>query len=300
MPNYVVLHSFNIKIIKALVTIENGDQYEINQIKYEPKLEYIYLIHPHAFKTTSAIVEIEYEGIIGNNMRGLYKSSYIDAIGDENWVYSTQFECIYARHVFPCFDEQHLKSTFTLTIDVDNQFDLFSNMNQRKRSNIDLNTDRVLFETSPLMSTYTLAFVIGPYSKITNRLGLVSLIVPHDKEEESNLGLQVATKAMKVFESKLGIKYSLDKLDLIAIPESEAGAMENCGLVTFNQAALLVNDYHISEYDKDLAFSTITHELSHQYFGNLCTTYWWDTLWLNEGIAKYLSTINIHGVNIYL
>jgi glutamyl aminopeptidase len=286
---YIVLHSVNIKIFRAILNNNSN-----LQIIYNPKLEYIYLISQNDLDIGEITIYIEYQGLINDDLTGCYKTYYLDNNRKKHWVIATQFESTYARCLIPCFDEPQFKATFSLILDINNKLAAFSNMPQIQRVNIDQQNDRIIFETSPEMSTYTFAFVIGEYNSITTENKRYSIIVPPGDEDASKLALHVAIKSMKAFEDTLRLKYSLPKLDLIMVPESSAGAMENWGLVTFRPSDLLIYNNYSSESDKDYVVATISHELSHQFFGNLCTTKWWDTIWLNEGIATYFEYIGVN------
>ncbi len=138
------------------------------------------------------------------------------------------------------------------------------------------------------MSTYTFAFVIGNYSRVHNKHRRFSVLQPKwSQPSDASLALHTALSAVERYEKRLGINYTLPKLDLIAVPESEAGAMENWGLVTFEPQKLLIYPEYSSENDKYMVASTISHELAHQFFGNLDTLEWWNMLWLNEGMATF-------------
>lgn len=287
----IVLHGLNLTINNALIE-NNNCQYKIDNIKYDKDLEFIYLIDKDHFDIGEITIYLEYQGVIYDDMYGLYKSSYSD--NKDQIVLSTQFESTFARRAYPCFDEPELKAPFTLSLVVPRDMMAYSNMPLWSRETMDENNDFVVFQTSPPMSTYNLAFVIGVYEKLTSREGNISVLAPPGNLPESEFGLFIAVNSIKAYEEVLGIKYTLPKLDLIIVPESAAGAMENWGLLTFRRNALLTYDNHSSENDIDYVVYTVSHELAHQYFGNLCTLNWWENLWLNEGIATYFEYIGMN------
>lgn len=280
----ILLNIDNITILKVKVS------YPLKKIHQEQEI--LYLIFDQPLLPGDITIEIQYMGIITNDLKGLYRSSYKDKKDKEHIVLSTQFESTFARRVLPCFDEPNFKAVFSLILIIESHLSAFSNMPILERKSYDSNHDCILFASSPPMSTYTFAFVIGEYSISTYKK--FSIICPIFTElSDINFSLHVALSSMQKYEKLLGIKYTLPKLDLIAIPESAAGAMENWGLVTFAPETLMVYPEYSSEDDKYYVASTISHELSHQFFGNLDTTQWWNTIWLNEGIATYFEYIGI-------
>lgn len=281
--NTITLHGKHLIIINAWITKHN-----IIEIRYDPALEFIHLITETDISIGPIIFGITYQGVINTDLKGLYRSHF-----KNNWVLATQFESIYARQMFPCFDEPEFKATFDMVLNVHPTLDVFSNMSIKSRIHLNKNLDEVVFETTPVMSTYTLAVVIGVYQSITSSERNFSLVVPPGDEGATPFGLEVAVRSVSKYEELLNMDYTLAKLDLIAIPESGAGAMENWGLVTFNQSALLYYKQYSTEDDKYYVASTIAHELAHQFFGNLCTMAWWNNTWLNEGIATYFEYIGV-------
>ncbi len=147
------------------------------------------------------------------------------------------------------------------------------------------------FQTTPRMSTYLLAFAIGKFNNIEGKTksGItVRTFAPLNQDEKLlKLPNDIAVKSLDYYENLFGVKYPLTKLDQVAIPDFEAGAMENWGLVTYRESQLLCSESS-SIAAKKAAALTITHELSHQWFGNLVTMKWWDDLWLNESFATIM------------
>ena len=260
-------------------------------------------------KTESATttIEIKYHTRLNRNMQGAYLSTYQHA-GAEERIVTTQFESHYARECFPCIDEPAAKATFDLKIttpDLDDE--VISNMPIKESKivehptvDIDLNISGtakkkiVTFEQTPKMSTYLLAFVMGRFHKKTIKsdsgLPVTTYCALNQDPKTLNFANQIAADAIEYYNSKFGVKYPLPKLDQVALPDFEAGAMENWGLVTYRESCLLADDNSPLDSKEGIAI-TITHELSHQWFGNLVTMKWWDDLWLNESFATVMSYI---------
>lgn len=290
----IVLHGRNIEINKVLIIGQDDKEYKINNIKYNNDLEYIYLLSSNEIDIGELNIYIEYEGIINDNLYGCYKSQYNEKNGNKKWIIATQLESIYARWIMPCFDEPQLKASFTLILDIDKNLTAYSNMPRINRINIDNKFDRVFFDNSPDMSTYTFAFVIGDYNSLISVYRPMAVVVPPDSVNNAVFGLYVGYNSIKSYENLLNIKFTLPKIDLIVIPESSAGAMENWGLLTFRPSLILTYNNYSSELDKGNVAQTVAHELAHQFFGNLCTAEWWDCIWLNEGIATYFEYIGVN------
>jgi len=231
---------------------------------------------------------IKYERRLNHNMQGCYLSSY-EYNGKEQQIVATQFESHYAREAFPCIDEPAAKAKFRLTLIVPDRTKadvILSNMPLDYKD-----TNRFTFETTPPMSTYLLAWVIGPFRSVStvNQYDVkVSSYAPLNQSTESLIfANETAAKALNYYNEKFGSAYPLPKLDQVALPDFEAGAMENWGLVTYRESMMLADKSAALDTKKTVA-TTVTHELSHQWFGDLVTMEWWDDLWLNESFATMI------------
>ncbi|MHB1909852.1 MAG: M1 family metallopeptidase [Nitrososphaerales archaeon] len=286
----IIMHGVELKILQA--TIQVDDQVYLTQVQYDPKKEIIILLPNHPLPVGTILIRLVYEGRVRDDLKGLYKSDYVDSQHNKNFILSTQFESTYARMMLPCWDEPGVKSIFRLTLEIDPGLDAFSNtpiqqITERKGRTL------VSFEPTPRMSVYTLALAVGEYEKVKSSKRNLSIIVPPERTQDTKLALYTAVKAITHYEDILGISYPLAKLDLIMVPQTGSGAMENFGLLTFSPSALLTSP-HSSSFDIYYVADTISHELAHQFFGNLCTMREWTSVWLNEGIATYFE---YHGLN---
>lgn len=238
---------------------------------------------------------INYHKRLNKNMQGAYISTY-EHDGATEKIVSTQFESHYARECFPCIDEPAAKATFDVSITTHDSKDTV--LANTPIKNVVKNTTH--FERTPVMSTYLLAFVIGKFHhrETTNQHGIkiTSYCALNQDPDSLDFANHIAAEALDYYDEKFGIPYPLQKLDQVAVPDFEAGAMENWGLVTYRESCMLAGK-NSAISDQQYVATVITHELSHQWFGNLVTMQWWDDLWLNESFAnviEYFATDAIH------
>ncbi|XP_058222538.1 aminopeptidase M1 [Rhododendron vialii] len=233
---------------------------------------------------------IAFEGTLNDKMKGFYRSTYEHNAVKKNMAV-TQFEPADARRCFPCWDEPACKATFKITLEVPTELVALSNMPivEEKRDGV---IKTVHYEESPIMSTYLVAVVIGLFDYVEDHTSdgiKVRVYCQVGKENQGKFALDVAVKTLDFYKKYFAEPYSLPKLDMVAIPDFAAGAMENYGLVTYRETALLYDDKHSAASNKQRVATVVAHELAHQWFGNLVTMEWWTHLWLNEGFATWVS-----------
>ena len=244
-----------------------------------------------------ALLKIEFTGILNEKLAGFYKSTYTHPDGTDHYLATTQMEPTDARRAFPCFDEPALKAAFTVTLVSDKHHTCLSNMDQAHEKEVDSKITSgkrkaITFRKTPLMSTYLLAFIVGELNYIeTNdfRIPIRVYTTPGTNVEHGRFALNLATKTLAFYEQEFDSKFPLPKMDMIAIPDFAAGAMENWGLVTYRAIAAMYDEASSGADQKQDVAETVMHELAHQWFGNLVTMDFWDGLWLNEGFATWMS-----------
>ena len=214
---------------------------------------------------------------------------------------ATMFAATEARSCFPCFDEPHFKAIFALEVTVDPHLMVISNM-PIMDSDFDKSRQKRKdhFEWSKEMSTYLVCIVIGQYEFVQTRANhnrtIVRVFAPYGQREHGRFSLEVAKKSLEFFNHYFGKRYPLPKLDLVALNRLSVGAMENWGLITCRENALIVNPSDANPSTLRKIATLVAHEISHQWFGNLVTMKWWDFLYLNEGFATFMQYLCINAI----
>ncbi|KAL1829288.1 hypothetical protein ACET3Z_007700 [Daucus carota] len=287
---YLVLNSLDLIIHEVSFTT--------NELKHVPcdvvvdgEDEILVLLFEEALSLGEGILSINFSGILDEHMKGFYRGTYVDGGVKKNMAV-TQFEAVDARKCFPCWDEPALKATFKITVGgVPSELTVLSNM-PVCQENSDGILKSVQFEESPIMSTYLVAVVIGLFDYIEDKTSdgiVVRAYCPVGKSEKGKLALNIAVKALDIYKNYFSVPYSLPKLDMVAVPDFSAGAMENYGLIVYRETELLHDDLHSAAANTQRLAIVVTHEVAHQWFGNLVTMEWWTHLWLNEGFATWIS-----------
>lgn len=297
-------YNSTLKYIKGVKTLfdTSGGSIKIDKIVKDDDNDKLKIILSNPLKLNdNYTIDVKFRGLIFDNLKGIFRSSYNNSKGEIRELVTTDFQPIYARRAFPCFDEPSYKSTFELSLARRNHLTALSNMPLKFSEPMENNTDWFWdhFETTPPMSTYLLAFTISDfdYMDCSSNSSLekncttpqIKLWGPKLDLAKAQFAYESAVDIIEYLEDYFEIAFPLPKLDLIILPNLGKSASENWGHVSFSKSWILLDEINDSHLLKPVIFNLIAKKLIQQWFGNLVTMKWWSHLWLKEGFANLLA-----------
>ena len=238
-------------------------------------------------------LSFEYSAPFSDGLNGLYRV----VVGDDSYAF-TQFETIYARRAFPSFDEPEFKTPFDIHVTTRDGYRALSNTREIDTEPLGNGLQRVTYATTEPLPTYLIAFAVGPLDVVDwepippnayrDRPLPLRGIAARGRGAKMSFALENTAALVNSLEEYFGIPYPFDKLDLVAVPDFAWGGMENAGLITYTESALLLGDQPSTAQRRFFA-NLHAHELAHQWFGDLVTMQWWDDVWLNEAFATWIA-----------
>ena len=281
----ITLNALELKFLK--VTTEVDGMSLPATVSLDDKKQQATLTFPRTLPAGTHTIAIDFTGVLNGQLRGFYLSK----TSKRNYAV-TQFEATDARRAFPCFDEPAYKATFDISLIIDTGDTAISNTNIASDTpGPAAGKHTVRFANTPKMSTYLVVFLVGDFQCVSGQSDGVPIraCATPDKVQLGKFAVTSAEYILHYFNNYFGIKYPMPKLDMVALPDFEAGAMENFGAITYRETDLLLDEKTASVDSRRNVASVVAHEMAHQWFGDMVTMQWWDNIWLNEGFATWMS-----------
>jgi puromycin-sensitive aminopeptidase len=292
---HVVVNAVDLQIDQAWLVDAYGTSHSAS-VTLDPANERVAFALDGTAQPGPAVLHVRFRGVLNDQLRGFYRSTFKDEAGNDKVIAVTQFESTSARRAFPCWDEPDLKAIFSITLVVDGELTALANTKQISDERTSDGRRRVRFADTMPLSTYLVAFIVGEL-ELTEPIDVdgVPMRIVHQPGKSALTGFaeECGVFATRFFADYFGIAFPTDKLDLVGLPDFAAGAMENLGLVTFREALLLVDPATATQAEELVIANVVAHEIAHMWFGDLVTMRWWNGLWLKEAFATFMAQVCI-------
>ncbi|MGD0524620.1 MAG: M1 family aminopeptidase [Polyangiaceae bacterium] len=285
--SYVVMHARDMHVTRAVARAGGEELPATTTLRVAHggvAPEELVLSFARPLAAGTAVLELAYDAPFAADLAGLYRVEEGGA-----WYAYSQFEATDARRAFPCFDEPGFKTAYDVTIASPRGTIALANAPETAHEDAPDGMVVHHFETTRPLPSYLVAFAVGDFDVVEGQKAPFPIRAITTKGKGANTSLALEASAALI--AKLGdyfdVRYPYPKLDIVAVPDFAAGAMENPGLVTFRDVLLLLDPKHSTTGMKRSMAEVIAHEFAHQWFGDLVTAQWWDDIWLNEGFATW-------------
>ena len=279
------LHAADLRVSRPRVIVDG--RIIRGRATLRPARQTVEIMLPETLPRGRARLELSFAGRLRKDLCGLYEAS----VGPHRYAF-TQLEAADARKFFPCFDEPSMKARWKISVTTSEQNAVVSNGPIERTRKIAGGRKTVHFARTPRLSSYLVALAVGPLERSrpvrASKTEIRVWQVP-GKRGMAGVALECARETLLRLEKYFALPYPYEKLDLVAVPNFEFGAMENAGAVFFRETLLLIDPRTVTLAEKKRAAEVICHELAHMWYGNLVTMAWWDDLWLNEAFATWMA-----------